>query len=249
MIFKDKSVVITGGSTGIGRATALAFARAGAQVTIGDVDQRAAQVVAEIIASGGSAQFIACDVTDAAQTTGLVAAALGAYGGLHAAFNNAGILPDPVPFHEVEIEALNRIIEVDLKGVFNAMQAQIRHFLKVGGGAIVNTASVAGIVADPYMSVYVAAKHAVVGLTRAAAVEYAQQGIRVNAIAPGLVATPMTSRWLADPEFTKAMYAHNVIGRAAQPEEIAGTVLHLCSDAASFTNGSVVVVDGGQTTH
>jgi NAD(P)-dependent dehydrogenase (short-subunit alcohol dehydrogenase family) len=249
MIFKDKSVVITGGSTGIGRATALAFAKSGAQVTIGDVDQRAAQVVAEIIASGGSAQFIACDVTDAAQTTGLVAAALGAYGGLHAAFNNAGILPDPVPFHEVEIEALNRIIEVDLKGVFNAMQAQIRHFLKVGGGAIVNTASVAGIVADPYMSVYVAAKHAVVGLTRAAAVEYAQQGIRVNAIAPGLVATPMTSRWLADPEFTKAMYAHNVIGRAAQPEEIAGTVLHLCSDAASFTNGSVVVVDGGQTTH
>jgi NAD(P)-dependent dehydrogenase (short-subunit alcohol dehydrogenase family) len=249
MIFKDKSVVITGGSTGIGRATALAFAKAGAQVTIGDVDQRAAQVVAEIIASGGSAQFIACDVTDAAQTTGLVAAALGAYGGLHAAFNNAGILPDPVPFHEVEIEALNRIIEVDLKGVFNAMQAQIRHFLKSGGGAIVNTASVAGIVADPYMSVYVAAKHAVVGLTRAAAVEYAQQSIRVNAIAPGLVATPMTSRWLADPEFTKAMYAHNVIGRAAQPEEIAGTVLHLCSDAASFTNGSVVVVDGGQTTH
>jgi NAD(P)-dependent dehydrogenase (short-subunit alcohol dehydrogenase family) len=129
------------------------------------------------------------------------------------------------------------------------MQAQIRHFLKAGGGAIVNTASVAGIVADPYMSVYVAAKHAVVGLTRAAAVEYAQQSIRVNAIAPGLVATPMTSRWLADPEFTKAMYAHNVIGRAAQPEEIAGTVLHLCSDAASFTNGSVVVVDGGQTTH
>ena len=99
------------------------------------------------------------------------------------------------------------------------------------------------------MSAYVAAKHAVVGLTRAAAVEYAQQGIRVNAIAPGLVNTPMTGRWLADPDFTKAMYAHNIIGRAAQPEEIAGTVLHLCSDAASFTNGSVVVVDGGQTAH
>lgn len=249
MIFKNKSVVITGGSTGIGRATALAFAKSGACVTIGDVDQSAAQVVAEIIAMGGSAQFIACDVTDAEQTTRLIAAAVEAYGGLHAAFNNAGILPDPVPFHEVEIEALNRIIEVDLKGVFNAMQAQIRHFLKSGGGAIVNTASVAGIVADPYMSVYVAAKHAVVGLSRAAAVEYAQRGIRVNAIAPGLVATPMTSHWLADPDFTKAMYAHNVIGRAAQPEEIAGTVLHLCSDAASFTNGSVVVVDGGQTTH
>jgi NAD(P)-dependent dehydrogenase (short-subunit alcohol dehydrogenase family) len=148
----------------------------------------------------------------------------------------------------VDATALDHILDVDLKGVFNAMQAQIRHFLTSGGGAIVNTASVAGIVADPNMSAYVAAKHAVVGLSRAAAVEYAQQGIRVNAIAPGLVDTPMTERWLADPEFSKAMYAHN-IGRAAHPEEIAGTVLHLCSDAARFTNGTVVVVDGGQTAH
>lgn len=116
---------------------------------------------------GGGAQFIACNVTDAAQTSRLIAAAVDTYGGQHAAFDNAGILPDPVPFHEVEIEALNRIIEGDLKGVFNAMQAQIRHFLRSGGGAIVNTASVA----DPYMSLYVAAKHAVVGLSRAVAVD------------------------------------------------------------------------------
>ena len=249
MEFEGKSVVITGGSTGIGQATALAFAKAGACVTIGDIDPRAAETVSQIVALGGKAQFIECNVTDAKQTTNLVAAAVDTYGGLHAAFNNAGILPEPVPFHEVDPKALDQIIDVDLKGVFNSMQAQIRHFLTVGGGAIVNTASVAGIVADPYMSAYVAAKHAVVGLSRAVAIEYAQVGIRVNAIAPGLVDTPMTSRWLGDPEFTKAMYAHNVIGRAAQPEEIAGTVLHLCSDAASFTNGTVAVVDGGQTAH
>lgn len=249
MTFEGKSVVITGGSTGIGRATAIAFAGAGACVTIGDIDAKADETVAAIVSAGGRAQFIQCDVADAQQTSALIAAAVESYGGLHAAFNNAGILPDPVAFHEVEANAFDRIIDVDVKGVFNAMQAQIRHFLASGGGAIVNTASVAGIIADPNMSSYVAAKHAVVGLSRAAAVEYAQRGIRVNAIAPGLVNTPMTGRWLADPEFTKAMYAHNVIGRAAQPEEIAGTVLHLCSDAASFTNGSVVVVDGGQTAH
>jgi NAD(P)-dependent dehydrogenase (short-subunit alcohol dehydrogenase family) len=249
MTFEGKSVVITGGATGIGRATAIAFAKAGACVTIGDIDPRAADTVADIVASGGTAQFIPCNVTDAQDTTRLIAAAVSAYGGLDAAFNNAGVLPDPVPFHEVDATALDHILDVDLKGVFNAMQAQIRHFLTSGGGAIVNTASVAGIVADPNMSAYVAAKHAVVGLSRAAAVEYAQQGIRVNAIAPGLVDTPMTERWLADPEFSKAMYAHNIIGRAAHPEEIAGTVLHLCSDAARFTNGTVVVVDGGQTAH
>lgn len=249
MQFENKSVVITGASTGIGRAAALAFARAGAAVTIGDIDQKAAATVADIRSAGGRAQFIDCDVADARQTTALVDAALNEFGGLYAAFNNAGVLPAPKPFHEVEIEALNRILAVDLLGVFNAMQAQVRHFLTAGGGVIVNTASVAGIIADPDMSAYVAAKHAVVGLSRAVAVEYAQQGIRVNAIAPGLVRTPMTSAWLGDPDFTKSFYQHNMIGRAAEPDEIAGTVLHLCSDAASFTNGSVVVVDGGQTAH
>lgn len=249
MQFKNKSIIVTGASTGIGRAAAVAFARAGASVTIGDVDVRAKETVADILADGGQAQFVPCDVRDAEQTTALVAAAVDAYGGMHGAFNNAGILPEPVPFHEVDSEALDQIIDVDLKGVFNCMQAQIRHFLSVGGGAIVNTASVAGIIADPNMSAYVAAKHAVVGLTRAAAIEYAQKNIRVNAIAPGLIDTPMVSRWLADPQFTAAMYAHNVIGRAGQPEEIAGAVLHLCSDAASFTNGTVMVLDGGQTAH
>ncbi|WP_298288631.1 SDR family oxidoreductase, partial [Novosphingobium sp.] len=125
----------------------------------------------------------------------------------------------------------------------------IRHFLKVGGGAIVNTASVGALIADPNMSVYCAMKHAVSGLTKAAAVEYAQRNIRVNAIAPGFVVTPMTQHWADDPDFRSAFFAGNISGRAAQPEEIAGTVLHLCSDAASFINGATIPIDGGQTAH
>ena len=126
---------------------------------------------------------------------------------------------------------------------------QIRHFLANGGGAIVNTASVAGVVADPNMASYVAAKHGVVGLTKAAAIEYAQRGIRVNAIGPGFIVTPMTQAWADSEEFKAAFFAQNISGRAGQPEEVAGTVLHLCSDAASFINGSLFIIDGGQTAH
>jgi NAD(P)-dependent dehydrogenase (short-subunit alcohol dehydrogenase family) len=179
----------------------------------------------------------------------LVAACLARYGRMDAAFNNAGVLPPQRPIHEVTPEEMNLAIDVDFKGVFFAMQSEIRHFLKVGGGAIVNTASVGALIADPNMSVYCAMKHAVSGLTKAAAVEYAQKNIRVNAIAPGFVVTPMTQHWADDPDFRSAFFAGNISGRAAQPEEIAGTVLHLCSDAASFINGATIAIDGGQTAH
>ncbi|MCC7411611.1 MAG: glucose 1-dehydrogenase [Gammaproteobacteria bacterium] len=247
--FSDMVVLITGGSTGIGRATALAFAREGAKLMIGDIDARAAQTVDEIRAAGGTAMFHRCDVAARAEVDALVGACVHQFGGLDAAFNNAGVLPPPAPLHAVPEHDLDRIIAVDLKGVFFCMQAQIRHFLAHGGGAIVNTASVAGIVADPNMSAYVGAKHAVVGLTRAAAIEYARRNIRVNAIAPGLVATPMTRTWLDDEGFKRAFFEHSPIGRAADPAEIAGTVLHLCSAEASFTNGALFVLDGGQTAH
>jgi NAD(P)-dependent dehydrogenase (short-subunit alcohol dehydrogenase family) len=249
MRFDNKRVLITGAATGIGRATAIGFAREGATVTIGDVDDRAAETVRIIEAAGGKAAYLPCDVSDGRQVTALVASAVERFGGLDVAFNNAGILPRPRLFHETAEADFDRTIAVDLKGVFNAMRAEIAHMVEHGGGAIVNTASVAGIVADPNMAPYVAAKHGVVGLTKAAAIEYARRGIRVNAIGPGLVRTPMTEAWLADDAFREAFYAASPIGRAAEPEEIVGMVLHLCSDEASFANGQLFVVDGGQTAH
>jgi NAD(P)-dependent dehydrogenase (short-subunit alcohol dehydrogenase family) len=249
MRFERKTVLITGGATGIGRATALAFAREGAAVMIGDIDARAAETVSLIEAEGGKAAFLKTDVTDPAALEALVAECVSRFGGMDLAFNNAGVLPEQRPLHEVTLDEWNLAINVDLKGVFLSMQAEIRHFLKTGKGAIVNTASVGGVIADPNMSAYVAAKHGVVGLTKAAAIEYAQQGIRVNAIGPGFVVTPMTQHWADSAEFRAAFFAQNISGRAAQPEEIAGTVLHLCSDAASFINGSLFIIDGGQTAH
>ena len=249
MRFTDRAVLITGGATGIGRATALAFALEGANVMIGDIDDRANETVALITAAGGQAAFHHTDVCESGQLDALVDACVKRFGGMHLAFNNAGVLPPPLPFHEVPSSDLDLILNVDLKGVFFAMQSQIRHFLKHDGGAIVNTASVAGIVADPQMSAYVAAKHGVVGLTKAVAIEYAQQGIRVNAIGPGFVATPMTQAWLESEDFKKAFFAQNISGRAAHPDEIAGTVLHLCSEAASFINRALFIIDGGQTAH
>ncbi len=249
MRFEGKTVLITGGATGIGRATALAFASEGAAVMIGDIDARAAETVSLIEAAGGKAAFLKTDVTDPAALEALVADCVARFGGMDMAFNNAGVLPEQRPLHEVTLDEWNLAIDVDLKGVFLSMQAEIRHFLRTGKGAIVNTASVGGVIADPNMSAYVAAKHGVVGLTKAAAIEYAQQGIRVNAIGPGFVVTPMTQHWADSADFRAAFFAQNISGRAAQPEEIAGTVLHLCSDAASFINGSLFIIDGGQTAH
>lgn len=249
MTFADKAVLVTGGATGIGRAACVAFAAQGAKVMIGDIDARAEETVAIIRQAGGEADFTRTDVTDPAAVEALVAACVARFGRMDAAFNNAGVLPPQRPLHEVLPEEMALAVDVDFKGVFYALQSEIRHFLKVGGGAIVNTASVGGLIADPNMSAYVAMKHAVIGLTKAAAIEYAQQGIRVNAIAPGFVVTPMTQHWADSAEFRAAFFAGNISGRAAQPEEIAGTVLHLCSDAASFVNGATFVIDGGQTAH
>lgn len=249
MLYKDKVVLITGGSTGIGRAAAIAFAREGAAVMIGDVNEDAAETVETILAEGGQAVFQHTDVCDREQVDALVNACVKQFRGLHAAFNNAGILPPPTPFHEVKESDFDRIIETDVKGVFNCMQSELSYMLNNGGGAILNTASVAGLIADPNMSSYVAAKHAVVGLTKAAGIEYARNGIRVNAIAPGLVLTPMTEAWFEDEDFIKAFTAVSPIGRGAAPEEMTGMILHLCSDAASFTNGQVFTIDGGQTAH
>ena len=220
--YSDKVVLMTGGATGIGRATALAFAGHGAAVVIGDVDARAAETVEMIEQAGGQGAFVKTDVTVAAQVQQLVATTVEKFGGLHVAFNNAGVLPPTAPVAEMSESDWDRVIDVDLKGVFLCLKYEIAHMLDAGGGAIVNTASVAGVVADPGMAPYAAAKHGVVGLTQAAALDYATRGIRVNAVAPGLVATPMTKRWLADPAISPALMANSPIGRPAEPEEITG---------------------------
>jgi NAD(P)-dependent dehydrogenase (short-subunit alcohol dehydrogenase family) len=247
--FTGKVVLITGGSTGIGRATALAFARQGAKVVVGDLSDEGGKTVELIERGGGGGLFVRANVAKAADVEALVTQTVRTYGALHCAFNNAGILPPTKPLAEQEESDFDKVIAVDLKGVFLCLKYEIRHMLGAGGGTIVNTASIAGVIADPGMSPYVAAKHGVIGLSKAAAIDYAKQGIRVNALAPGLVHTPMTQRWLDDPATREAVLAGPLMGRAAKPEEIAGMVLFLCSPLASYATGQTFIVDAGQTAH
>lgn len=245
--FTDKVAIVTGGSTGIGRATAVLFARHGAKVVIGDMNPEGRETVKAIEKEGGAALFVETDVRDARQVERLVAAAVETYGGIHCAFNNAGVLPAGALLADVEEAAFDQVIAVDLKGVFLSMKYEIQYMLNAGGGVIVNNASIAGMIADPGISAYVAAKHAVIGLTKAAGIEYASRGIRINALAPGLVETGMTAHWFADDNIRAQLLANTPMGRVAQPEEMANMVLFLCSDSASFAAGQVFVVDGGYT--
>jgi NAD(P)-dependent dehydrogenase (short-subunit alcohol dehydrogenase family) len=247
--FSGKVALITGGGRGIGGATARLFAQSGAKIVIGDVDPAGKQSVEAIKRDGGEAIFVQTDVRDEGQVKNLVATAVKTFGGLHCAFNNAGVLPPTVMLAEMDESIFDNTLAVDLKGVFLCMKHEIQHMLKNGGGAIVNTASIAGMIAEPGISAYITAKHGVIGLSKAAAVEYAGQGIRINALAPGLVNTAMTKAWFDDPGMNAHFVANTPIGRVSQPEEMAGMVLFLCSDFASFTVGQTFVIDGGYTTH
>ena len=247
--FSGKVALITGGSRGIGRATAELFAQNGAKVVIGDIDPAGSETVETIKRDGGEAVYVKTDVSNENDVKNLIATAVKTYGELHCAFNNAGVLPPTVMLVDMDESTFDTTLAVDLKGVFLCMKYEIAHMLQSGGGAIVNNASIAGMIAEPGISAYIAAKHGVIGLSKAAAVEYANQGIRINALAPGLVNTVMTKPWFDDPDMRAHFIANTPIGRVSEPTEIAGIVLFLCSDLASFAVGQTFVIDGGYTTH
>jgi NAD(P)-dependent dehydrogenase (short-subunit alcohol dehydrogenase family) len=245
-----KTIIITGAGSGIGRAAALVFAREGARVLAADVSEEGGgETVAMIAREGGEAKFHRCDVARASEVDGLIAAAVKAWGRLDGAFNNAGIAGPMKRTADYEEADFDRIIAVDLKGVWLCMRAEIRQFLaQRSPGAIVNTASAAGLVASHSMPAYTAAKHGVIGLTKCAAVEYARAGIRINAVCPGVVDTPLVAGMVAQlPRVAQVLDRVEPVGRKARPEEIAEAAAWLCSDRASFVTGASISVDGALT--
>ncbi|MGO9059184.1 MAG: SDR family oxidoreductase [Candidatus Binataceae bacterium] len=244
-----KIAIVTGVASGIGQAAALIFAREGAKLVAADVTvEQGEATVRQIKEAGGEAIFVRCDIAKAADAEALVAAAVKAYGRLDCAFNNAGIIGKLARTAEETEENFDRIIQIDLKGPWLCMKYEILQMLRQkGGGAIVNTASAAGLVGSHGMPAYAAAKHGVVGLTRTAALEYAKAGIRVNAVCPGIVDTPMTQGIVAKHPRMAQATAAMPLGRNCRPEEIAEAAAWLCSDAASFVTGQAMAVDGGLT--
>lgn len=248
--FDGKVAIVTGAASGIGRASAQLFAQHGAAVVVADVDDAGGNAtVASIRAAGGDAVFQHTDVSSPAEVEAMVNCAVRNYGRLDYAHNNAGIVGAGSYIGEMPIEVWQRGIDVMLTGVFLGMRYEIPRILEHGGGgAIVNTASGAGLIGFPGMANYVAAKHGVIGLTKTAALEYGAQGIRINAICPGTARTGMVEAWMGDdPALEQQVVALHPIGRIATPEEIANAVIWLCSDAASFVIATAIPIDGGYT--
>lgn len=245
--FKGKVAYVTGAASGIGRATAIAFAKAGAKVAVVDSDEAGAKETLQKIKSfDGDGLVFKVDVSNEAQVKSSISDTVGKLGRLDFAFNNAGIEGLQGTTVDCTTENFNRVIDVNVKGVWFGMKYQIPQMLKQGGGSIVNCSSIAGLIGFPGIPAYVASKHAVVGLTKTAALEYAKQGIRVNAVCPGVIQTPMIDRFVHGEAQARAqLAAGEPVGRVGQPEEIAGAVIWLCSSGSTFVTGHPLAVDGG----
>ena len=243
--FKNKVALVTGGSSGIGKATALAFARKGTKVVIADWIENL-ETMDMIENLGGDAIFIKCDVSKSEDVKSLIKKTIATFGRLDFAFNNAGIEGTSAPTQDCSEENWDKTIGINLKGIWLCMKYEIPEMLKKNKGAIVNCASVAGLVGFQGLSAYVASKHGIIGLTKTAALEYAQLGIRVNVVCPGVIQTPMIDRLTGKKKDSIEQFTGlEPVGRFGEPEEIANAVLWLCSDEASFVTGIAMPVDGG----
>ncbi|MBD2731351.1 SDR family oxidoreductase [Nostoc sp. FACHB-892] len=246
MILQDKVVLITGGTSGIGRATAVAFGEAGAKVVLsGRREAEGEETAALIRDTGAECLFVRSDVSDEAEVQALVEKTIATYGRLDCAFNNAGIESPLKPLHEQSIEDFDKLMSINVRGLFLCMKYEIQQMLNQESGVIINNSSMGGLIAFPGVSPYVASKHAVMGLTRSAALDYAKQGIRINAVNPGLIATAMIDRLSSGS--TDDFASMVPMGRMGQAAEIAQAVVFLCSDAASYITGQPLVIDGGFT--
>ncbi len=244
---EGKVIVITGAGSGIGRATALVFAREKAKVVISDIDPVSGEKTSSLVREvGGQSVFVQADVSRAAEVERLINEAVRAYGRIDFAHNNAGIFPRGSTT-ECSEESWDKTIDINLKGVWLCMKYEIPIMIKQGGGVIVNTSSIAGVTAGRGRVAYTASKHGVIGLTKAAAMEYARSNIRVNAICPGVIHTPMASDFVSDPAVTKEVLLQYPLGRFGTTEEVAETVLWLCSGAATYITGQAICIDGGRT--
>lgn len=247
--FANRVAMVTGGASGIGRAVSLAFAAAGASVLLSDIDEAGGEETVRMIQdASGAASFACVDVTQTDQVDALVQAAVDAYGRLDIAVNNAGLGGPRVRTGEYPQEDWHRLIDVNLHGTWYCMRAELAQMLKQGGGAIVNVSSVAGVVGFPSHAAYAASKHAVVGLTKTAALEYVRKGIRINAVCPGFTETPMVQQEREQyPEYAARLVQGVPARRLGTPEEVAAAILYLCSDQAGFIVGHTLVLDGGIT--